>query len=75
MTSYKAIRAVADAVGKRLDVSSPDALCIQSSVSAQPPRIDVRKLRSPQSGALLAKKLKSTRNRCTVGTSKTEIFC
>ena len=31
-----------------LDVSAPDALCIQSSLPAQLPKIDVSKLRSKE---------------------------
>ena len=51
VTSYKETRTAAAACEECLDISPPDANCIQSSVHAQAPRIDVSKLRWPESVA------------------------
>ena len=45
VTSYKEIPAPAAVIKKRLDVSAPDALSVQSSMPAQPPKIDVGKIK------------------------------
>ena len=67
---YKKIRPVLRADDDSLDVSVPEVKCVQSSVSAQPPRIAVSKFRSPESVASLMRNLKVSRSCCGAGTSK-----
>ena len=67
---YEEIRAAADAVEEGLNASAPDAVCVQNSLSAQTPRIDVSKVWSPESVPSLVRKKKGTWRRCGAGTSK-----
>ena len=67
---YKEISAAAVVDQENSNNSAPDSMCVQISLPAQPPRIDVSKDRSPESVASLMKKLCITRSRLGAGTSK-----
>ena len=64
---YKEICAASRAHDESLDVSVPDVMCFQSSVSSQLPRIDMSEVLSPESVAV--RKLKGTRSRFGASTS------
>ena len=70
MICYKEIRRAAAVGEDTLDVSAPDALCIQNFLPAQPPAVEVGTVRSKKSMATLLKRLRGTRIRCDAGSSK-----
>ena len=71
---YREVSASSVVYGQSLDVSARDAMCNHASVPAQPPRMDMSKVRTPESFASLMKESRSTRYRCGAGTSQDQNF-
>ena len=71
---YREVRASSVVYGQSLDVSARDAMCNHASVPAQPPRMDISNVRTPESFASLMKKSRSTPYRCGAGTSQDQNF-
>ena len=66
----KEIPPAALVVEKILDVYGPEAMCFERSLPAQPSRIGVTKVRSPESVASLMHSLRSFLSRCGADSSE-----